>query len=432
MNFSREVPVKKKVDVCVVGGGPAGVAAAVAAARLGAKVFLAEALGCLGGLGTAGGVPCFMMFADRVNFYADGFGRELLQRLNKEVNYGYDGRCINTERLKRLYDDMCLESGVEISFFADFVGAESDGGIIKSAVFNAKSGLFAVEAAVFVDCTGDGDLSARAGAEFMYGDPNGDVMPSTLCSHWAGIDWKKFYGSGTVVQERLLKAFGAGVFRNNDPHHTGINPSGAALGGGNMGHLFGLKPLDESSLTAGMVEGRRQSVEFENFYRNYVPGFENAELSFTAAIVGVRASRRIVGDYVLGIEDYRARRVFDDEVGRYCYPIDVHPASPAAADQEAFRHLIQDLHYNDGESYGIPYRALTVKGFRNLLVAGRCVSADTYMEASIRVMPGCYITGQAAGVAARLALETGDVRGFAIGELQAALASAGAFLPNRG
>ncbi len=430
MQFTREVPVRKKVDVCIVGGGPAGVAAAVLAARGGAKVFLAETLGCMGGLGTAGGVPCFMQFADRTNFYADGFGREVYNLCNEGVDYGFGGRCINTERLKRIYDELCLNAGVEISFFTDFIGAETSGRRIDCAVFSAPSGLFAVEAAVFIDTSGDAALVARAGGEYMFGDENGKVMPSTLCSHWGNIDWKKRFSTPHNFQEQLKKAFADHVFRNNDPHHTGINPSGDTLGGGNMGHIFGLNPLDEKSLTAGMIEGRRQSVEFEKFYRNYIPGCEHIELSFTAAIMGIRASRRAVGDYILTIDDYRARRVFDDEVGRYCYPIDIHPASPEQADQEEFRRLISDLHYKDGESYGIPYRALTVRSFDNLLAAGRCVSSDRYLQASIRVMPGCYIMGQAAGIAAQLASTSGDVRRIDLAALRGKIREAGGYLPN--
>ncbi len=432
MLFSREIPVKKSVDVCVVGGGPTGVAAAVVAARNGATVFLAENTGALGGLGTIGGVPVFMTFSDGINFCADGFGREVKDRLNAECDYGFGGRCINVEKLKRIYDEQCTESGVEVSFFSNFIGSETSGKNVNYAVFNGKSGIFAVAAKVFIDTTGDGDLAARSGAEFMYGDANGHIMPSTLTSHWAGIDWKKRFADTVSAQSYLPQAFKDGVFRNPDPHHTGINPTGITLGGGNMGHLFDLNPLSEESLSAGMMEGRKQSVEFANFYRKYVPGFENAELTFTAAIMGVRVSRRVVADYIMTIDDYRARRVFEDEIGRYCYPIDIHPASPAEADQEEFRKLIFGLEYATGESYGIPYRALTVKNFNNLLCGGRCVSSDQYMQASIRTMPGCYIMGQALGMAAGLAAQQpdGDVRSIDVKTLQKKLKAMGGFLPN--
>ena len=431
MLFSREIEVKKQVQVCIVGGGPAGCAAAIAAARQGVSVYLAEAHTCLGGLGTAGGVPIFMTFSDGENFLADGLGREILERMNIEDTASPMVNSINPEILKRLYEDMLLEAGVEFTFMTEFIGAETEENRVTSAVFNAKSGIFAVAADVFIDCSGDGDLSARVGAEFMYGDDDGNVMPCTLCSAWAGIDWEKFRASGANPREILFKAFEDGIFRNNDPHHTGINQTAKHLGGGNMGHLFGLRPLDEESLTEGLIEGRKQSVEFERYYKEYIPGYENVELTATANLPGIRASRRIVGDYVLDIEDYKARAVFDDEIGRYSYPIDIHPASTAQTDQDEFKRFIHDLHYKKGESYGIPYRILTVKGFDNLLNAGRSVSSDHYLQGSIRVMPGCYITGQAAGIAAALSCANdNNIRNFPIKQLQSILVDNGAYLPN--
>ena len=431
MLFSREIEVKKKVQVCVVGGGPAGCAAAITAARNGAEVYLAEANTCLGGLGTAGGVPIFMTFSDDENFVADGIGREILDRMNQEDTDSPLVNSINAEILKRLYEDMLLEAGVEFSFMTEFIGAETDNNEVKYAVFNAKSGMFAVEADVFIDCTGDGDLCARAGADFMYGDEDGTVMPSTLCSAWAGIDWEKFRASGANPRQVLFKAFEDGIFRNNDPHHTGINQTAKHLGGGNMGHLFGLNPLDEDSITEGMIEGRKQAAEFQRYYREYIPGYENVELTATANMPGIRESRRITGDYVLGLEDYKNRAVFDDEIGRYSYPIDIHPASTDQKDQEEFEKFIRGLRYKAGESYGIPYRILTVKGFKNLLNAGRSVSSDRYMQGSIRVMPGCYIMGQAVGIAAALACENGnDIRNFEVAILQEKLKKLGAYLPN--
>lgn len=431
MLFSKEIEIKKKVQVCIVGGGPAGCAAAITAARHGVSVYLAEAHTCLGGLGTAGGVPLFMTFSDGVNFVADGIGREILERMNIEDTASSLVNSINPEILKRLYEKMLLEAGVNFTFMTEFIAAEAEDDKVKYAVFNAKSGIFAVEADVFIDCSGDGDLCARAGAEFMYGDENGTVMPSTLCSAWAGIDWEKFRASGANPRQILFKAFEDGIFRNNDPHHTGINQTARHLGGGNMGHLFGLNPLDEKSLTEGLIEGRKQAPEFERYYKEYIPGYENVELTATASLPGIRESRRITGDYILDLEDYKNRAVFDDEIGRYSYPIDIHPASTAQADQEEFEKFIRGLKYKPGESYGIPYRILTVKGFKNLLNAGRSVSSDRYLQGSVRVMPGCFITGQAAGTAASIACgNANDIRNFPMSKLQDKLKKIGAFLPN--
>lgn len=431
MIFTREVPIKKKVQVCIVGGGPSGCAAAIMAARHGVSVYLAEAHTCFGGLGTAGGVPLFMSFTDRMNFVADGIGREILERMNVEDTASSMPTSINSEILKRLYEDILLEAGVDFTFMTDFVGAEVDNNSIKYAVFNTKKGLIGVEADVFIDCSGDGNLCAEVGAEYICGDENGEVMPATLCSTWAGIDWEKFRASGANPRQILFKAFEDGIFRNNDPHHTGINQTAKHLGGGNMGHIFGINPLDEKSITDALIEGRKQGPEFERYYKEYIPGYENVELTSTASLLGIRESRRIIGDYILNLEDYKSRAVFEDEIGRYSYPIDIHPASPSKKDQEEFERLLKGLHYKPGESYGIPYRILTVKNFDNLLNAGRSVSTDRYVQSSIRVMPGCFLTGQAAGIAASLACGNGNnIRNFSVNDLQIRLKKVGAFLPN--
>ena len=155
------------------------------------------------------------------------------------------------------------------------------------------------------------------------------------------------------------------------------------------------------------------------------------ELVATGAILGIRETRRIMGDYVLNLNDFNNRASFDDEIGRYSYPVDIHAGK---ADKESYMKFHKEhttLRYGKGESYGIPYRSLLVKGFSNLLTAGRCISTDRYMQSSIRVMPGCYITGQAAGTAAAIAAQKDtDTRGIDIRELQRKLVALGGFLPN--
>lgn len=434
IDFRRSMAVRHDVDVFVAGGGPAGIAAAVAAARQGSSVFLAEATNCLGGMGTAGLVPVFMPFGDGVNFLADGLGREIKDKLTAAGGNGpRDTVSIRAEVLKRVYDDLLAEAGVDFTFHTQLIDVEADGGEVKHAVLAAKSGLFAVRAKVFIDGTGDGDLAVWAGAHYDKGDDDGTVMPGTLCSLWANVDFRAWRESGIVGQDRrLAEAYEAGVFTHDDRHLPGMWQVGSNIGGGNIGHTFGVDNTDERSITEGLVWGRKLVLEYERYYKEYLQGFENMELVATGALLGIRETRRVRGDYVLNVDDFRARAVFDDEIGRFSYPVDIHPARPDPKAYQAFeKQFRQELRYKKGESYGIPYRTLTPKGLANVLVAGRCISCDRAVQGSVRVMPGCYITGQAAGVAAAMAAERGtDVRGFDVAELQGRLKEIGAFLPN--
>ena len=172
--------------------------------------------------------------------------------------------------------------------------------------------------------------------------------------------------------------------------------------------------------------------EFERYYRDYLKGFEKIQLVATGSLLGVRETRRILGDYVLSLDDYKRRATFPDEIGRYAYPIDNHPVRPGKDTYEQHRKEFDEtLRYGKGESYGIPYRTLTPRGLDNVLVAGRCVSVNRMVYGSIRVMPGCFITGQAAGVAAAVASSKQLApRAIDVKELQARLKKLGAYLPN--
>jgi hypothetical protein len=313
---------------------------------------------------------------------------------------------------------------------------EAEGGRVRHVVCAAPSGLFAVRAKVYIDATGNGDLAAWAGAPFEKGDGQGHLMPGTLCSVWSGIDWPTWEANrpkGSQPDGHMLeKAFADGVFTVQDRHLTGMHKLGEGLGGGNIGHTFSVDGTDERSLTEALVAGRKSMKEYERYYRGYLKGFENARLVQTGSLLGVRETRRITGDYTLGIADYKKRAVFPDEIGRYAYAIDIHPQTTDKASYEKHRkEFDQEYRYGKGESYGVPYRILTPKGLDNVLVAGRCVSTDQLVHGSLRVMPGCFITGQAAGIAAAMAADGGaSVHAVDVKALQARLKAFGAFLPN--
>lgn len=427
MKYSIDLNEKYNVDIFIAGGGAAGVAAAVAASRQGKSVFLAESTGCFGGVGTSGLVPAFAPFGDGENVLASGIGYEIRQNVSKNIPMDSYWTLINVEELKREYDRIVIETGVKFSFFTTLCDAKVNDGRIEYVVLQAKRGMFAVKAKVYIDCTGDGDLCARAGGKFCVGNENGQVMPSTLCSLWANIDAENHTDIG-LQNEFIEQAHKDGVLTYEDRHLPGMFVCENGVGAGNIGHLFNLNPLDETSLTEGMVWGRKLAVEYENYYKKYLKGFENMYLCATGAIPGVRESRRIVCDYTLCVDDFVKRAHFDDEIGRYCYPVDIHVMNTSGEEFERFSAEYENLRYEKGESYGIPYRSLIPVSFSNVLVAGRCIGTDRSMQASVRVMPGCFITGQAAGVAAALATKTGDVRKVDYGELRDGLEALGAYL----
>lgn len=433
ITLSREIPVRHSVDIFIAGGGPSGVAAALAAARQGRSVFIAEGQACFGGMGTAGLVPAFMCFTDGIHFLAAGIGEEIYTRLKRESPANYNDFpdqtvSIDVEALKRVYDAMIQESGVQFTFHTQLIGVHMDGDRVTHAICAAKSGIFAIQADLFIDGTGDGDLAAWAGAPYEKGDAEGNMMPGTLCSLWSDIDWER---ASQPQDKALEQAFADGVFSVEDRHLPGMWRVGRTVGGGNIGHTFGVDGTDERSLTEALVWGRRSLKEYEHYYKRYLEGFEAMHLVSTGALLGLRETRRILGSYVLCLDDFERRAVFDDEIGRYNYPVDIHPATPSAEDFDRFREEFHTLRYRKGESYGIPYRILTPQGLHNVLVAGRCVSADRFMQGSIRVMPGCYITGQAAGVAAALAFEARtSTHAIDVSELQRRLKTMGAYLPN--
>ena len=432
IQYNRSLPLKYETDVFIAGGGPAGVAAAVSAAQNGAKVFLAEAEGALGGMGTLGLVPVFMEFSDGVHFVAAGIGEEILTRLRDAGGTGDEnGFSIKAEALKRLYDEMLIERGVSFTFHTRLIDVVQEEGRVTAVVLAAKSGIFAVKAKIFVDATGDGDLAAWAGAPFEKGDEQGNMMPGSLCSLWTGIDWTT--ADRDTTQKRMLeKAFQDKIFTLEDPSLPGMWRVGAITGGGNIGHAFGVDGTDETSLTEAYIQQRKRLLEYDNYFRNYLTGYQDMELVGTGSLMGIRESRRIMGDYVLNFGDFQNRAVFEDEIGRYAGPVDIHAATPDKALHKKIKQAyLTDWRYQKGESYGIPYRTLTPLGLKNVLTAGRGISTDRSILGSVRVMPGCFITGQAAGAAAAIcALDDVDTREMNVKKLQKALKEMGAFLPN--
>lgn len=407
------IPVKYQVDVCVAGAGPGGIAAAVSAARGGAKVLIFDSHTMPGGMSTAALIPVLMPYSDGVNFLPGGFGREVIDRIQAEStlrNFVNHGALLNAEHLKYIYEDVLTKAGVEILYYSRLVDVIRDGSCVKSAVIAAPSGLFAVDAEIFIDATGDGTLAARAGAAFEMASPD-EIMPSTLCSVWAGFDWeayragKAFSHNEDEMLDKLAAAFHRGELSVEDYHHTGFARISKHAAAANVSHVFGIDPTDEASLTKGLIESRKLLREYEQFYRNHIDGFADAEIVTSGSLLGVRESRRITGDYVLNRDDYLARRDFADEIGRYNFPADIHPPRPGRAELEEHKRIFHNEGYRSGESYGIPYRILLPQTLNNVLTCGRCVSTDRYVHASLRVIPGCWITGQAAGLAAAMAVK---------------------------
>lgn len=440
-----DLPVVATCEVLVVGGGPAGVAAACAAAREGARTLLVEQHGCLGGMGTVGLVPAFCPFTDRCRPIIGGIGFAVLEEMKAGMPHlapdNYDWVPIDAEGLKYIYEQRVLAAGAELLYLTHFVDTlPAVGGFVPGVVVHNKGGLRRLAAQVVVDCTGDADVAVASGAPFQKGDPvTGELQPCTMCFVLAGVDQARLQpwlwadnAKNLLLKPAIAAAKAAGDLDILEDAANVAFQSPSTIGL-NFSHVFDVDATDPMQLTRAHVEGRKLIRHLTAFVRKYLPGCEGAYLVTSGVQIGVRETRRIVGDYVLTLDDYLARRSFADEIARNAYYIDIHLSK-----REWERTLGQEVdwgekihQYAPGESHGIPFRCLIPQTLRNVLVAGRCISTDRPVQGSTRVMPNCLAMGEAAGCAAAAAVHrhAGEVRAVDVAALRARLRTHGAYLP---
>lgn len=442
-------------DVAVLGGGPGGCAAAYAAARAGAKTFLAEQDGYLGGTLTRCGVGPMMTFHAGKTQVVRGFPQELVDRLVREgFSPGHlpDPVCFvptvtpfDSEGLKLTLEEMLTEAGVKLLYHAVYTECTAGKGRVTEVRLRTKGGMLTVRAKVFIDATADADLCTDAGVPAQLGrESDGLSQAMTMIFRVNGVDSAELARFQKEHPEEIYQKDAAKVA---EPPHTGISGAYAILRRAqeageitygreavlcfetntpgefavNMTRVAKKSPVEPFELTEAEMIGRRQAMETFRFLKKRVPGFENSRLGTVGPELGVRESRKIRGLYCLTAEDLVGSRMFPDAVSMGGYPIDLH--SPDGKSVTYYRRL------QPGAWYSVPYRCLVPEGYSNLLAAGRCISATQDALAAVRVSPVLMAYSQGAGAAAAQAARTGeDLRTLGTDVLRAELLRQGAFL----
>ncbi|MCW5693354.1 MAG: FAD-dependent oxidoreductase [Pseudolabrys sp.] len=438
----RQTPVIGEYDVVVLGGGPAGLAAAAAAGQHGRRVLLIERYGFLGGMGTAAGVTNFCGL--HANVHGDirqvvhGVADDLLGRIDRlgglNAPHMVLGRiaaqAYDTAAFKCAADDLLLAHKVDIRFHALAVGVVMDSDTrIKALLIEDKSGRGAVLARSFIDCSGDGDLAAFAGARFEKGDEHGNMLyPTTMFrvnnvdAAAAGEAWRSIPALMDEAEKRGVKFPRKGAIVRPMKHSSEwrVNVTQVKNAQGRA-----VDATDAGEFSAGEIEGRKQAIAFFEFLRREAPGFADAYVVDIPPQLGVRETRRVTGLYQLTADDVLTCASFDDSIGVNGWPIENHAAGDVIWRWQpegscGFNHL--------------PYRmlvAVNAQGgaFDNLMVAGRCASMTHEGQSAARVSGGCFVMGQAAGTAAHLSLAGNGGNGdIPVAQLQETLARDGAYL----
>ncbi len=456
----RNAKVLPETDVLVVGGGPAGIGAALGTAEAGAKVLLVEQYGFLGGSATAGLVLTMASYhtsagaplkrADDVTLFPldHGSGKpviggvlaRLVERLvlaggafAPSVQTGFMVP-FDPEILKLTALEMLNEAGVELLFHAFASGVVCDETGVRGVVFETKSGPIVAKAKVIVDCTGDGDVAAFAGAPFEVGRSRDRmVQPMTLMFLLEGFvlerfkryvqehpdQWHGVQGLASLMQEATAKSE-LNVPRDNILLFGSVRKGHVLV---NSTRVLDTLGTDVWDLTRAELEGRRQVAELLHFFRQCVPGFEEAYVHQSGIMACVRESRRIIGEYQLTAKDVMGARKFEDVVALCTYPIDLH--SPTGKGT-----ILKKI--KPGLAYDIPLRCLIPLKVERLLVGGRCISGTHVANSSYRVMPACVATGQAAGVCAAIAVKNNQSpRTVDVKHVQRELLRQGAYLETK-
>jgi hypothetical protein len=435
---ARDVPIYGEYDVVVLGGGPAGIAAAVAASRAGRKTLLVERYGFLGGMGTAAGVTNFCGLHANVHGemrrVVQGIASDLLARidrlgglnaphliLGKILAQAYD-----TAAYKIAADELLAAHNVDLLFHALGAGVlMHDEARIEALFIEIKAGRQAVRAGIFIDCSGDGDLAAWAGVPFEVGDNAGHMLYPSMMFRLNGIDPKKAGDAWRTIPALMdeAEARGTHMFPRKGaivrPQKSGIEwrVNFTQLKRADGSAINGLEPDD---LTRGEIDGRRQALAAFNFLRT-VPGFEKSYIVDLPPQLGIRETRRVLGGYQLSGADVLGCASFSDSIGVNGWPMEMHMAGEVIF---KFPPIPESRGYNE-----LPYRMLVPEKIDNLLIAGRCASMTHEGQSAARVSGACFAMGEAAGTAAALAL-SGNTRPreIEVEKLQDALREQGAFI----
>lgn len=397
----------KKYDLIVIGGGFAGVAAAISAARKKLSVLIVEKANCFGGAATNSFViPFGGFFSGTENsdgehkFYSAGLFREIVDELKAfGGTAAIQDEWFNEEYLKLVLNRMVQKSGAEILFHARLCGCKAENGIIKNITVATKSGNLELCADYYIDASGDADLAAFAGFEYQLGrEKDGLCQGMTLCFRVCNVD----VGLFKKERDKLSSLYHKYWQENNLNDAFGwILAFDYVVSEGvlhfNSTRVIKRSPVDAFELTQAEIEAREMVFEVFNFLKKHAKSFEHAALVSTAPEIGVRESRKIRGEYLLTGQDLINLKRFPDTIAVGNFDIDIHNPS---GEGNSHRYFEKD------EYYDIPYRSLIPKGSKNLLVAGRCISADHEAQAAIRIMPIVCCLGQAAGLAAAIAKES--------------------------
>lgn len=421
----KVVQVKESYDVAVIGGGPAGVSAAIAAARTGAATVLIEKRAFLGGNVTASYVETCNWYIGKEDFEISGIYAELEQKYREQFGSSDDIRQnaphrFSSEYLKIFLDETMQKEGVTLKLHAFVNDVIKEKNEIKCVIIQSKNGPVAIEAKRFIDATGDGDVAYSAGASYKQGrDLDGRCQPGTVNFRLSGVDSKLLsqdYDHLKDISKKFHEDYRAGK--------TGLKcyrqdlPFGRMTPGGQITYVnyscsYGIDPTDIDDLTKGEVECRSYILDMVRYMKENYEGMENIELSSIAPEIGFRDSRRIDGLYELTEDDIEQDCKFDDVIA--VYPRFYDMLTPDEQKLQAGDGGIEGKGYDGhilvmiekGRHFGIPYRCLLPVGLDNLLTSGRCISANHVAESSIRGIYACALTGQAAGTAAALSVKQG-------------------------